>query len=56
MKLAVSINSYNGHSWFVMGCAYMRLNKLSEAIAALSKAVTIEENNGEAWANLSGCL
>lgn len=56
LRLALSVNSYHANSWFVMGCAYMRLNKLNEAVQALSKAVSVDESNAEGWANLSGCL
>lgn len=39
-----------------MGCAYMRINKLEEAIKALGEAVRINENDGEIWGNISSCL
>jgi Flp pilus assembly protein TadD len=34
----------------------MRLNRIEEAIPAFSKCCSIDESNGEAWANLAGCL
>ncbi len=34
----------------------MRLNKLNEAIKSFGQCVTVDESNGEAWANMAGCL
>ena len=53
---ATKINSYHANSWFVIGCSFMRLNRLDEAIPALSKCCQIDESNAEAWVNLAGCL
>ncbi|CAK80658.1 unnamed protein product (macronuclear) [Paramecium tetraurelia] len=55
-RKAVKINSYHQKSWYIMGCAYMRLNKLEEAIKSLGEAVRINENDGEIWGNISSCL
>lgn len=53
---AVKVNSYHANSWFVMGCSYMRIEKLEQAIQSFGQCVSIDESNGEAWANLSSCL
>ncbi|CAK76552.1 unnamed protein product (macronuclear) [Paramecium tetraurelia] len=55
-RKAVKINSYHQKSWYIMGCAYMRLNKLEDAIKSLGEAVRINENDGEIWGNISSCL
>lgn len=39
-----------------MGCAYIRLEDLKNAAICFSTVVSINESDGEAWANLSSCL
>lgn len=39
-----------------MGCAYIRLNDLKNAAMCFSTVVSINESDGESWANLSSCL
>ena len=53
---ALAINSYNAGNWFIVGCSYMRMNKLDEAVRSFGQCVTVDESNSEAWANLAGCL
>ncbi|EGR31287.1 tetratricopeptide repeat protein [Ichthyophthirius multifiliis] len=53
---AVAINKYTPDPWFTMGCAYMKLNDLKNATNCFSTVVSIDEQQGESWANLSGCL
>jgi tetratricopeptide (TPR) repeat protein len=36
-----------------MGCAYLKLNDSKNAIRCFSQVVTIDESQGEAWANLA---
>ena len=53
---ALKINAYHSNSWFILGCSYMRSNRLDDAVKALSECVTVDESNAEAWGNLSNCL
>ena len=52
-RKAVSINYYYPNIWFTLGCAYMQVNELDNASKAFSTVVTIDESQGEAWANLA---
>jgi len=49
------INKLRADDWFTCGCAYMRLEELDKAIFAFGNVVSIEEQNAEAWGNISNC-
>ncbi|KAF7315212.1 hypothetical protein MIND_00035600 [Mycena indigotica] len=53
LKKAVVINPLLSRSWFVLGCACMRVENWEEARAAFTRCVTIDEEDGESWSNLA---
>ena len=50
---AVSINPLLSRSWFILGCAYVRLENWEGAREAFSRCVTIDDEDGESWNNLA---
>ncbi|KAI8925868.1 hypothetical protein BC831DRAFT_458966 [Entophlyctis helioformis] len=52
-ELALAINPLFENSWFVMGCAAMRIDDYDKAIVAFSRVTAIDNENGEAWNNLA---
>ena len=53
LKRAVAINSLLSRSWFILGCACMRVEDWEEAKNAFSRCVAIDEEDGESWNNLA---
>jgi tetratricopeptide (TPR) repeat protein len=53
LKKAVAINPLLSRSWFILGCASMRVEDWAEAKAAFSRCVAIDEEDGESWSNLA---
>ena len=53
LKRAVKIHPLIPKSWFILGCAAMRLEEWEEAKNAFSRCVTIDEEDGESWNNLA---
>ncbi|KAJ7166834.1 hypothetical protein C8R46DRAFT_1351087 [Mycena filopes] len=53
LKKAVAINPLLARSWFILGCACMRVEDWVEAKAAFSRCVSIDEEDGESWSNLA---
>lgn len=37
----------------MQGCAYLKLNQLKQAIQSFSSVISIDETQGEAWANMA---
>ena len=50
---ALAINPLYENSWFVMGCAAMRIENWSLSIEAFQRVVFMDSENGEAWNNLA---
>jgi tetratricopeptide (TPR) repeat protein len=50
---AVKINPLLTRSWFILGCACMRVEDWEAAKDAFSRCVTIDEEDGESWNNLA---
>ncbi|TPX46005.1 hypothetical protein SeMB42_g03828, partial [Synchytrium endobioticum] len=50
---ALAINPLFENSWFVMGCAAMRIDEWDTAAKAFHRCVSINFENGEAWTNLA---
>ncbi|KAI9100474.1 hypothetical protein DFS34DRAFT_578699 [Phlyctochytrium arcticum] len=50
---ALAINALFVNSWFVMGCAAMRVEEWDQAVRAFSRVTSIDHTNGEAWTNLA---
>ena len=50
-----AINRLRADDWFTCGCAYMRLEDLTKAIFAFGNVVSIDEQQVEAWGNISNC-
>ncbi|KAJ7880755.1 hypothetical protein B0H14DRAFT_2706538 [Mycena olivaceomarginata] len=53
LKKAVAINPLLSRSWFILGCACMRVEDWAEAKIAFSRCVSIDEEDGESWSNLA---
>ncbi|KAF9458469.1 hypothetical protein BDZ94DRAFT_1270529 [Collybia nuda] len=53
LKRAVAINPLLSRSWFILGCACMRVEDWEEAKNAFSRCVAIDEDDGESWNNLA---
>ncbi|TPX35304.1 hypothetical protein SmJEL517_g02337 [Synchytrium microbalum] len=50
---ALAINPLFENSWFVMGCAAMRIDEWDTAAKAFNRCINIDFENGEAWTNLA---
>ena len=53
LEKAVKINPLQTRPWFILGCAYMRLEKWEGAKAAFGRCVALDEEDGESWNNLA---
>ncbi|KAF9069783.1 tetratricopeptide repeat domain 27 [Rhodocollybia butyracea] len=53
LQKAVKINPLLSRSWFILGCACMRLEDWQGAKEAFARCVTIDEEDGESWSNLA---
>ena len=53
LNRAVKINPLLTRSWFILGCACMRLEDWESAKNAFSRCVAIDEEDGESWNNLA---
>jgi len=53
LKQAVRINPLLSRSWYVLGCACMRMEDWEGARNAFSRCVAIDEDDGESWSNLA---
>ncbi len=43
-RKSIAVNSYQSDSYFTMGCAYLKLNDLDNAISCFSSVVSIDES------------
>ncbi|KIK61655.1 hypothetical protein GYMLUDRAFT_58718 [Collybiopsis luxurians FD-317 M1] len=50
---AVKINPLLSRSWFILGCACMRLEDWKGAKDGFARCVQIDEEDGESWSNLA---
>ncbi|KAG6812144.1 hypothetical protein H0H92_004143 [Tricholoma furcatifolium] len=53
LKRAVAINPLLSRSWFILGCAAMRVKEWEEAKNAFGRCVAIDEDDAESWSNLA---
>lgn len=53
LQRAVIINPMLSRSWFILGCAQVRLEAWEGARDSFSRCVTIDEEDGESWNNLA---
>ena len=53
LKRAVKINPLLTRSWFILGCASMRVEDWELAKNAFTRCVAIDEEDGESWNNLA---
>ncbi|KAG6899989.1 hypothetical protein C0993_004608 [Termitomyces sp. T159_Od127] len=53
LKRAVAINPLISRSWFILGCAAMRVENWEEAKNAFARCVAIDEDDAESWNNLA---
>ncbi|KAG6836492.1 hypothetical protein H0H93_007591 [Arthromyces matolae] len=53
LKRAVAINPLIQRSWFILGCAAMRVEDWEEAKNAFARCVAIDEDDAESWNNLA---
>jgi tetratricopeptide (TPR) repeat protein len=52
---SLALNKLYPASWFTMGCAYMKYGNYKRAIYSFANAVSIDERQQTAWANLANC-
>ena len=53
LKKAVAINPLLSRSWFVLGCACLKIEDWEGARRAFFRCVTIDEEDAESWNNLA---
>ncbi|KAF9004309.1 tetratricopeptide repeat domain 27 [Cyathus striatus] len=53
LKKGVAINPLLTRSWFILGCACMRIEDWEGGKNAFSRCVAIDEEDGESWNNLA---
>lgn len=53
LKRAVAINPLLSRSWFILGCACVRVEDWEGAKTAFSRCVAIDDEDGESWNNLA---
>ena len=53
LKKAVVINPLLSRTWFVLGCACLKLEDWEEARQAFYRCVTIDDEDAESWNNLA---
>jgi len=52
-KLALDINPMYEGIWFTLGVCLMQLDRMDEAMVAFSRVLSINDEDGQAWANLA---
>ncbi|KAK0545038.1 hypothetical protein OC845_005302 [Tilletia horrida] len=55
LKAALRTNPLYSRSWFILGCALMRLENWADAAIAFGRCVALVEDDGESWNNLASC-
>ncbi|UZJ57160.1 hypothetical protein CBS101457_006480 [Exobasidium rhododendri] len=58
LRRGVKINPLYTRSWFVLGCAYMRLDTTQaylEAARCFRRCTSLDDEDGESWNNLASC-
>ena len=53
LKRATVINPLYSRSWFILGCACLRQERLEEARDAFIRCVSIDDEDSESWNNLA---
>ena len=53
LKRATTINPLYSRSWFILGCACLRQERLEEARDAFIRCVSIDDEDSESWNNLA---
>lgn len=53
LQRAVNINPLMSRSWFILGCAHVRLENWEGARDSFSRCVSIDDEDGESWNNLA---
>ena len=53
LKRATAINPLYSRSWFILGCACLREERLEEARDAFIRCVSIDDEDSESWNNLA---
>ncbi|KAG1735021.1 hypothetical protein EDB19DRAFT_1725621 [Suillus lakei] len=53
LQRAVKINPLLSRSWFILGCAYIRLENWEGGRDSFSRCVSIDDEDGESWNNLA---
>lgn len=58
LRRALKVNPLYSRSWFVLGCAYMRLDSSQgylEASRCFRRCTALDDEDGESWNNLASC-
>ena len=55
LRSALSLNPLFMKTWFILGCAYMRLERWEEGATCFRRCTNLDEEDGESWNNLASC-
>lgn len=58
LKRALKVNPLYSRSWFILGCAYMRLDTVQgyqEASRCFRRCTSLDDDDAESWNNLASC-
>ncbi|KAJ5689603.1 Glycoside hydrolase superfamily [Penicillium macrosclerotiorum] len=55
-KQSLHINRLNNSSWFALGCVQLELQKWHDATDSFTRAVQLDDTDGEAWSNLAAAM
>ncbi|TIA97937.1 hypothetical protein E3P94_02722 [Wallemia ichthyophaga] len=53
LRNAVAINPLFHHSWFILGCASIKVEDWDSAIESFGRCVAVEDDDAESWNNLA---
>ncbi len=55
LRTALAINPLLTRTWFILGCAHMRLEQFGPAAECFRRCTNLDEEDGESWNNLASC-
>ncbi|KAB8076758.1 hypothetical protein BDV29DRAFT_77460 [Aspergillus leporis] len=55
-RKSLQINRLNHGAWFALGCVQLELQRWDDAITSFTRAVQLEDDDGEAWSNLAAAI
>ncbi|KAJ5183111.1 hypothetical protein N7492_000727 [Penicillium capsulatum] len=55
-KKSLHINRLNHSAWFALGCVQLELQRWEDAANSFTRAVQLDDTDGEAWSNLAAAI